>query len=116
MDHTTIPAGGRKCSNCRTEIELKDRNYRSDLMFCSIKCNNEFMNRDSKLRKKLGWEQLRSDQLIRYQCDNCGVVLFYPKKVEPLEHGKWIEENGKLCDKVCDGKLTTAKEILEAQQ
>ena len=49
----------RKCSNCHTEIEIIDKNYRSDLMFCSAKCHGEFVIRNSKRRKELGWKQLK---------------------------------------------------------
>ncbi len=46
----------RNCSNCHKEIKYESR---SDLMFCSVKCHCEFMNRDSDMRKKLGWNQLK---------------------------------------------------------
>ena len=46
----------RECSNCGKEIEYESR---SDLTFCSVECHNKFMNRDSKMREKLGLEQLK---------------------------------------------------------
>ncbi len=47
----------RKCSNCYVEIEYNEL-HRSDLIFCSVKCNDEFMIKDSNIRKKLGWKEL----------------------------------------------------------
>ena len=48
----------RKCSNCNIEIQLKNENHRSDLIFCSTKCHYEFTDRDFKIRKQLGWNDL----------------------------------------------------------
>ncbi len=49
----------RKCSNCGIKFELYNRIYRSDLVFCSTKCRYEFMDKNSKLRKELGWNSLK---------------------------------------------------------
>lgn len=48
----------RKCSNCGAEIEY-NKLYRPDLVFCTVKCREEFMSRDSNLRKNMGWEELK---------------------------------------------------------
>ncbi len=50
----------RNCSNCNIEIEVDERSgYRSGLIFCSTKCHYEFTDRDSKMRKKLNWDDLK---------------------------------------------------------
>jgi len=42
------------------EIEIdENKDYRSDLIFCNIKCHYEFTDRDSEIRKKLGWSALK---------------------------------------------------------
>lgn len=43
----------RKCYNCDKEVEVENK---LDLMFCCVECYNEFMNRESFIRKKLSWK------------------------------------------------------------
>ena len=52
----------RKCSECGKEVTYEQGPFRSDLFFCSEKCNNLFFNRNLKKREEMGLSPLLDEQ------------------------------------------------------